>query len=57
MGDVPGFVAHDAFDAGDGVVASVSVFPDLPGVGETKRKRRRVVASTLRRVRHAGIWP
>jgi hypothetical protein len=57
MGDVPGFVAHDAFDAGDGVVASVSVFPDPPGVGETKRKRRRVVASTLRRVRHAGIWP
>jgi hypothetical protein len=38
MGDVPGFVDYFAFDAGDGVVASVSVFADRSGVEEAERR-------------------
>ena len=38
MGDVPGFVDYYAFDAGDGVVASVTVFADRSGVEEAERR-------------------
>jgi hypothetical protein len=38
MTEVPGFVAYYAFDAGDGVVASVNVFADRSGLEEAERK-------------------
>ena len=38
MGDVPGFIDYYAFDAGDGVVASVSVFTNRRGVEEADRR-------------------
>lgn len=38
MREVPGFVDYYAFDAGDGVVASVSVFEERTGVEEAERR-------------------
>jgi hypothetical protein len=38
MREVPGFVDYYAFDAGEGVVASVSVFADRSGVEEAERR-------------------
>ena len=38
MREIPGFVDYYAFDAGDGVVASVSVFDDRGGSEEAERR-------------------
>jgi hypothetical protein len=38
MPDVPGFIAYYAFQAGDDMVASVSVFEDAAGVQEAERR-------------------
>jgi hypothetical protein len=38
MGDVPGFVNYYAFDAGGGVVASVSVFADRSASEEVEQR-------------------
>ena len=38
VSNVPGFVAYYGFDAGDGVVASVSIFDDKAGVEEAERR-------------------
>ncbi len=38
MREVRGFIDYYAFDAGDGVVASVSVFEDRVGVEEADRR-------------------
>ena len=38
MREVPGFVDYYAFDSGNGVVASVSVFADRFGVEEAERR-------------------
>jgi hypothetical protein len=38
MREVPGFIDYYAFDAGRGVVASVSVFEDRTGVEEAERR-------------------
>jgi len=38
MGELPGFVDYYAFDAGDGVVASVNVFADRSSLEEAERR-------------------
>lgn len=38
MRDLPGFVDYYAFDAGDGMVASVSIFADRSGIEEAERR-------------------
>ncbi len=38
IGGVPGFVAYYAFDAGGGVVSSVSLFEDQAGAEESNRR-------------------
>ena len=47
MRDVPGFVDYYAFDAGDGVVASVVVFADRAGVDEAERRLAGWIDETL----------
>jgi hypothetical protein len=47
MRDVPGFVDYYAFDAGDGWVASVSVFGDRAGVEEAERRLAEWVEQTV----------
>lgn len=47
MGDVPGFVDYYAFDAGDGVVASVTVFADRSGVEEVERRLADWIEATV----------
>lgn len=47
MADVPGFVDYYAFDAGDGVVASVTVFMDRGGVEEAERRLADWIADTV----------
>jgi hypothetical protein len=47
MRDVPGFVDYYAFDAGDGLVASVSVFADRSGVDEAERRLADWVEQTV----------
>ena len=38
LSQVPGFVAYYAFDAGGGVVSSVSIFEDQAGAEESNRR-------------------
>lgn len=38
MSEMPGFVDYYAFDAGNGVVASVSIFANRSGVEEAERR-------------------
>lgn len=47
MSELPGFVDYYAFDAGDGVVASVSVFTDRSGVEEAERSLAEWIEATL----------
>ena len=47
MRDMPGFVDYYAFDAGDGVVASVSVFADRAGVEEAERRLAEWIEQTV----------
>jgi hypothetical protein len=47
MGDVPGFIDYYAFDAGDGAVASVSVFADRSGVEEAERRLAEWIEQTV----------
>ena len=47
MGELPGFVDYYAFDAGDGVVASVSVFADRSGVEEAERRLAEWIEQTI----------
>jgi hypothetical protein len=47
MRDVPGFVDYYAFDAGDGLVASVSVFADRSGLDEAERRLADWVEQTV----------
>lgn len=47
MRAVPGFVAYYAFDAGEGVVASVAVFADREGVAEAERRLEAWVEETV----------
>lgn len=49
MREVPGFVDYYAFDVGDGVVASVSVFEDREGVEEAERRLAGWIEETIRR--------
>jgi hypothetical protein len=54
MREVPGFVDYYAFDAGDGVVASVSVFEDRAGLEEAERRLGSWIEQT---VEHFDISP
>lgn len=47
MRAVPGFVEYYAFDAGDGAVASVSVFSDRSGVEEAERRLAAWIEATV----------
>lgn len=47
MREVPGFVDYYAFDAGDGLVASVSVFADRSGVEEAERRLANWIERTV----------
>lgn len=47
MRAVPGFVDYYAFDAGDGVVASVSIFADRSGVEEAERRLAEWIEQTI----------
>lgn len=47
MRGVPGFVDYYAFDAGDGLVVSVSVFADRSGVEEAERRLAEWVEQTV----------
>ena len=47
MPEVPGFVDYYAFDAGGGLVASVSVFEDRSGVEEAERRLEGWVERTI----------
>ncbi len=49
MREVPGFVDYYAFDAGDGVVASISVFEDQSGVEEAERRLAAWIEETVAR--------
>ncbi len=49
MPGVPGFVTYYAFDAGDGVVASVSVFEDRAGLEEAERRLEGWIEETVER--------
>lgn len=44
---VPGFIDYYAFDAGNGVVASVAVFEDEAGLREAEEKLEGWVAETI----------
>jgi hypothetical protein len=44
---LPSFIAYYAFDAGDGVIASVSVFEDAAGAEESDNEAARVVGDNL----------
>jgi hypothetical protein len=50
MRDVPGFVDYYAFDAGDGLVASVSVFADKSGLEEAERRLAEWIEQTVARL-------
>jgi hypothetical protein len=54
MREIAGFVDYYAFDAGDGVVASVSVFEDRAGVEEAERRLAGWIEET---VEHFDISP
>lgn len=45
--EVPGFIAYYGFEAGDSVVASVSVFADKSGVEEAERRLADWIGSTV----------
>ena len=47
MRAMPGFVDYYAFDAGDGAVASVSVFADRSGVEEAERRLAEWIEATV----------
>jgi hypothetical protein len=47
MPEVPGFIDYYAFDAGGGVVASVSVFQDRTGVEEAERRLEDWIGRTI----------
>jgi hypothetical protein len=47
MAEVPGFVDYYAFDAGAGVVASVSVFTDRSGLEEAEGRLGEWVEQTI----------
>lgn len=47
MKTVPGFAEYFAFDAGDRVVASVSVFEDENGLREAEKRLEEWVAETM----------
>jgi hypothetical protein len=47
MTEVPGFVDYYAFDAGDGVVASVNVFADRSGLEEAERRLGEWIEQTI----------
>ena len=47
MRDVPGFVDYYAFDAGDGLVASVSAFADRSGLEEAERRLAEWIEQTV----------
>ena len=47
MGEVPGFVDYYAFDAGHGVVASVSVFAERSGLEEAERRLAEWIEATV----------
>jgi hypothetical protein len=47
MPEVPGFVDYYAFDAGEGLVASVSVFESRTGVEEAERRLGEWVEQTV----------
>ena len=47
MREVPGFIDYYAFDVGDGVVASVSVFEDRIGVEEAERRLADWIEQTI----------
>lgn len=47
MRAMPGFVDYYAFDAGDGVVASVSVFAARTGVEEAERRLAEWIEQTV----------
>ena len=47
MSELPGFVDYYAFDAGNGVVASVSVFADRSGVEEAERRLAEWIEQTI----------
>jgi hypothetical protein len=44
---VPGFLAYHAFDAGDGVVASVLLFKSRSGVEEAERRLAEWIEKTV----------
>ena len=45
--EVPGFVAYYAIDAGDGVIASISVFQDQAGSEESTKRAADYVRENL----------
>jgi hypothetical protein len=47
MRDLPGFVDYYAFDAGDGMVASVSVFADRSGTERAERRLAELIEQTV----------
>jgi hypothetical protein len=47
MREVPGFVDYYAYDAGEGVVASVTVFEDRNGVEEAERRLADWIGQTI----------
>jgi hypothetical protein len=47
ISDIPGFHHYQVIDAGDGVVASVSSFDDLPGAQESDRRAAEWVPDAL----------
>lgn len=47
MPEVPGFIDYYAFEAGDGIVASVSIFADRAGVEEAERRLAGWVEQTV----------
>lgn len=49
MREMPGFVDYYAFDAGDGVVASVSVFQDRASLEEAERRLEGWIEETVER--------
>ena len=44
---LPSFIAYYVFDAGDGVIASVSVFEDADGAEGSNKEAARVVGDKL----------
>jgi len=47
ISQAPGFIAYYALDAGDGVIASISVFEDQAGADESNRMAADWVAENL----------